>query len=209
MPRLKWGADDMFWGDQALYWGATGDTVPVADQAFHDPWVHWLIKITLSPTETVRAWTGRGMLEITEEDGSVNEWAGGGQAISVGNISSHTTPSSSRLEIQLNVIPDEYRGKFVTPVGPAAAEARTIVSTNYGIAWRVLPQVKRGLMNNPRMRGGTYRFEIVHPFEVRQRVRPLTWSHEDQIARYPGDTGMAFMRQLAGGVEATWPHITD
>lgn len=207
MPRLKWGADNMFWGDQALYWGAVGDEVPVGSQAFHEPWVHWLVRVDLSSTEIVRAWTGLGDVEITEEDGTTATWTGGGQAIAVGNLTSHTTPSSSRMEIQLNAIPDEYRGRWVAPVGNVFAEARTIVSENYGIAWRLLPQVKRGLFSNPRMRGGLYRFEIVHPFEVRQRIRPLTWSHEDQIARYPGDTGLAFMRQVASGVDATWPHV--
>lgn len=204
MARLEWGADDKLWGANGLYWGEiTADTEEAESEAL---WFHALIRVDMSETEILRLWTGLEDLEF-DEAGSTNTWLGAGQAIEIGNMSSHTIASDDKLILTFNALTEEYRNRWLVPVGPKPIEVRTIASDDYGISWTILPQVKKGLLSNPVYEDGVYRIQVVHPFEIRQSLKPLNWSHEDQQARHPGDRGLEYMRRIANGVEAKWPNL--
>lgn len=205
MALLKWGDDGKLWGaDPDFLWGAAGDMDAADVPAI---WFHALVKVDLAaPAGTQRMWTGHETLSF-EENGVVNDWAGGGRTLEVTGVASSTGPGADRVRLTLNALSDTYRDQWLEPVGARPVEIRLIASEDYGLSWTILPKAKRGVLSGPVYSDGVYQVDVVHPYEVREGHPPLVWSNENQQARHPGDTGLSFMRLMASGIEAKWPHL--
>ena len=63
--------------------------------------------------------------------------------------------------------------------------------------WKLLPFVRRGLLNNPILEGGEYSVEVA----PRTYIAPATqWSHEEHERDHEGDTYFSQLRALAKGI---------
>lgn len=205
MARLNWGDDGKLWGAEGLYWGEI-----TADQDVTDVppvWFHALVRIDHVTGPPSRFWTGYGDL-VFEEAGVTNTWTGGAGVLNVSAIKMSSVSSSDiGVSVSFSGLQEQFRSDWLIAVGARPVEVRLIASEDYGISWTLLPVMKKGLMDSPVYRDGIYTFNIVHPFEVRDKSLIVNWSHEDQNDRFAGDRGLEFMRHIAGGIDLRWPNL--
>lgn len=156
--------------------------------------------VEIASDPVARYWTGYGMLS---KDG--NEWAGGGEAVSVGGVQLLAGAPDQRSSFTLSGVGAEIRGAFLQDAGPLQVTIQWIHSAD-GVNWSDAPVRVRGRMSQPVIKEGAVNIEVETRKGDVDRGRPRKVSHEDQQARYPGDRGCEYMRQNAQvEYDTAWP----
>ena len=163
-------------------------------------WLQNLITIETDPV--VRLWTGQGALTMNSQ-----RYEGGGQALALGEAETRSGDPDQRMTITLSGIPADMRRKFLQDVGPAAVTIEWIYSNDSGKTWSKITDLSfRGRLSTPGLSEGAFQIEVETQRGDVDRGRPLRWSHEDQLRRFPSDKGLEHMRALAReGTETGWP----
>ena len=110
-----------------------------------------------------------------------------------------------RLTASFPVTDAQLRQELLQDPGPLTVVIRSVYSSDGGLTWSIVPTKFVGRLSKPVIKGGLYTIEIETYGGDVDRGRPLKWSDEDQRARYPGDKGLEYMRQLASGIDTRWP----
>ena len=140
--------------------------------------------------------------ELFSELGTVYQ---GRPFITLSRAESSLGQPDRRLTASFPVTDPELRAALLVDPGPLEIVIRSVFSNDRGQSWSVVPNKLVGRLSRPVIKNGVYTIEIeTHAGDV-DRGRPLKWSDEDQRARYPGDRGLEYMRQLASGINTRWP----
>ena len=110
-----------------------------------------------------------------------------------------------RMTISFIVADNTLRSELLQDIGPVTVQIQWLHSSDRGMTWALVPRKFVGRLSRPQIVGGVYTIEIETFGGDIDRGRPVFWSDEDQRRRFPGDKGMEYMRQLAEGVEISWP----
>ena len=156
--------------------------------------------LDLLQTGRTRLWTGEVELELVE-----NTWKPTNLVESVSISGGQWADAETRVTIGLIAATDEIREAFMLDPGPAQVTLRQVVSTDDGVTWALVPRAFTGRVTGPELQGDRYRVDLVDRRGDPLRPRPRFWSDEDQHRRFPGDTGLQYMRQIAAGVDVKWP----
>ena len=158
--------------------------------------VHWLAYFVDSG---YRFWSGDGDITI----GGVTYQ--GRNFISLSTAEASLEAPRRRMTASFTIFDSTLRRALLQDPGPLTVEIRWIYSIDNGVTWLIVPRRFVGRLSTPVIRDGTYTIEIETYGGDIDRGRPLKWSHEDQIRRFPGDRGLEYMRAISEGVEITWP----
>lgn len=162
----------------------------------------YLVDITdLAGQGEQHVWTGVGVLRIDGTDYQPTQILADVSVSEGGGLDGGET----RVTLELYATTQELRQTFLIDPGPGAVTIRTIVSENDGTTWTLVPRSFSGRMAAPELVGDRYRIDLVDRAGDPLRPRPRYWSHEDQLARYPGDHGLTHMRTIANGFQIQWP----
>ena len=170
-----------------------------------DNWFHILLEIDKAgefSSDTLRFWSG--LQDLRFEGVS---WLGMGSIMSADGIESSIGAPNNTLTVGISSLHPTVRTHFMHPIGHKPATLRFIRSQNGGKTWTLLPVQRFGFTSSPRLQGGVYLVDIVHPFEIAFRRRAAQWSDEDQRRRYSNDNGMSQMRDVAEGVNIRFPFL--
>ena len=162
--------------------------------------VHWLATIPHS-RPFLRFWSGDYDLTF---DGETYQ---GRNFVNLSPAEAGIGSPNTRLVASFSVVDPTLRAAFLQDLGPVMVTIEYIYSADGGLSYQIIPGGRKfvGRMSNPVIKDGIYRVELETYGGDVDRGRPLRWSHEDQLRRYPGDKGLEFMRELEEGVEVKWP----
>ena len=158
--------------------------------------VHWLANFVDSG---YRFWSGDGNLTI----GGVTYQ--GRNFISLSTAEASLDAPRRRMTASFTIFDSTLRRALLQDPGPLTVEIRWIYSIDNGVNWLMVPRRFVGRLSTPVIRDGRYTIEIETYGGDVDRGRPLKWSHEDQMRRFPGDRGLEYMRAISEGVEISWP----
>ncbi len=145
-------------------------------------------------------WSGEGTLTFNSKTYE------GAPFIRVSASQSSVGAPRRRLQVSFALTDRTTRLAFLQDPGPLTVEVTWIHSTDNGATWQLAPRKFVGRLSNPVISGGVYTIEIETYGGDVDRGVPLTWSDDDQQKRFPGDKGFEYLRQLASGIDTSWPH---
>lgn len=172
-----------------------------------DNWFHILLQIENAGDlgdQTLRFWSGLKNLQFED-----HTWIGAGSVLSSEGVETSIGAAAHVLTVGLSGLHPTVRTHFRAPIGHLPATMRFIRSADGGATWVVLPMKRFGFTSSPRMQGGVYLVDIVHPFEVAFRRRAINWSDEDQRRRYDNDNGLSEMRAISEGTNIKFPYLRE
>ena len=163
--------------------------------------IHWLLEFESGE----RYWSGEGDLSF----GGVT-WQGTsrgkGSIISIGPAENALGPIDNRLTASMDATNPTVRAAMLTDPGPINITLQWIYAVDGGSTWTRIDRKFSGRLSRPIIKDGLYTVEIETHLGDVDRGQPVAWSHEDQMSRYAGDTGMKMMRQISeAGVDIKWP----
>ena len=172
----------------------------------------WHTTIRFAPSADGRfagadLWTGEGVLEL---DGVAYQGTdlGGQMAMEVSRVEAVAGSPDIRARVRIGVSrPATRRVWEIGDPGPLLATIVWIYSTDAGRTWNKLAWEWVGYTSTPKILDGEINIEI-EPWHgdglrVGQDVR--YYSHESQMARFPGDTTFEHMRAFAAGKQIRTP----
>ncbi len=167
---------------------------------------HWLLELSGAITDGPhRFWSGEGELTIGGLIYNGVERQDGGAVMSISELEQQAGEPGKRLTIQLLVVAEAFRRLLTMEIGAADVRIGWIFSEDMGQTWTELPRSFRGRLSAPTIAGGILTAEVETYAGDADRGRPLFWSHEAQQARFPGDLGFEFVREIAKGTQVRWP----
>ena len=161
--------------------------------------VHYFVEMDLAVP--LRLWSGRG-----EQTFNGETYIGGGQIFKVGAFENTLGNPVRRMEIQVSVLDEVRLASFLEFLPPFEVTVKYVGRKTLDDAWVELPQGYKGRASTPRIYKGILTLELETYFGDIDYGDQKQWSHEDQMARFPGDKGLEYMRALEDeDVSTTWP----
>ena len=163
------------------------------------PLVRWLAEFpTSDPVH--RFWSGDDDLTL---DGKTYE---GRNFISLSGAEASVDAPRNRMTASFAVVTPALRQALMQDPGPLTVVIEWIYSNDQGQTWRKAPRKFVGRLSRPVIRDGVYTIEIETFGGDIDRSSPLKWSHEDQMARSPGDRGLEYMAEISELMgDRAWP----
>ena len=146
-----------------------------------------------------RFWNGEGQLTLS---GKTYE---GASFVGVTAAEAVAGAPPKRLTANFFVADSELRSALSEDFGPLPVQINWIYSADGGSNWTTIGRKHFGRLSGGRMDGGVYSCEIETGSGGIDRGRPYMFSHEDQMARWPGDKGFEYLRALVQGKLTNWP----
>ena len=158
-----------------------------------------------TPEDVRRWWSGPEDLEL---EGHV--WRGtmgeGGALIELTGLTAEIGPPSRRATVRMAVTDEAIRHLFSVDLGAIGIDVGIVYSDDGGETWARSPRTGSYRLSSQSIANGVLTAELESWLGGLDRQRPRTWSDADQQARYPGDHGFAYKRQIAQGVaHIRWP----
>ena len=160
-----------------------------------------LFEIGPFPDGTVLSyWTG-----LKELIFNGNTYSGSGNAINISSIEEAVGVQSKRAQVSISIPDNLQLVRFAEDQGPVPVKVNWIFSNDNGATWTLLPKVFVGRISNPYIENRVYLVELETYTGDVDSGDVKYWSHESQQARFPGDRGFEYVREIAGGIDIEWP----
>lgn len=158
-----------------------------------------------TPEDARRWWSGRGDLVF-----ETFTWRGTssdqGALIEVRGLGSELGPPARRPVVRMAVSNEAIRRLVSVDLGVIGVDVGIIYSEDNGQTWARSPLSGSYRLSRQSLDDGVLTAELESWIGDLDRQRPRTWSHDEQQARYPGDMGFVYKRQIAQGLaEIKWP----
>jgi len=130
----------------------------------------------------------------------------GGAVAEISDIEFNTGTPEERANIAI-AIPEQMKYDVLTEdSGPVAITVGWAKSSDHGQTWTASTRKLQGQLSLASIEGGSINLEVETLRGDVDRGGILVWSHEAQQDEYPGDLGLEYTRQLAGGeIDIGWP----
>ena len=146
-------------------------------------------------------WTGQGDITI-----GANTYLSNPGVIGFSSVTLQSGQGVKKTRASIRALKVSILNKYLQDVGPVDVEIKWIYRLGIASSWQFIPYVFRGSLDGYQIENGELRFEIQTLLDDIRQNPPKYWSHEDQIAEYPLDKGMEYLRILADkGIETGWP----
>ena len=160
---------------------------------------NYLIDVLWPDNTSGYFWTGLGDLSFDSRT-----YLGAGHIVSIDDLEDTLGEPDKRINMSISSIPLDLRNMFIESAGRVQVTIGVITSPD-GNTWTRIPRQFVGVVSNPEMRGTVYSFDVVEEALDVDYGRAIFWTDEDQQLKYPGDLGLEHVKDIASGVDLSWP----